>query len=69
MRRRDSTIVFQGSDADVLSRGDPTMARSTGRQRNLIEPVHFSTRYFFDRTSTASNKNLVGGDAMASTSI
>ena len=36
------------------------MGRNTGRQRNNMEPVHSSIKYFLERESTASNKKGVG---------
>jgi hypothetical protein len=47
---------------DNLSRGKPSIGVYTGRARNLIELVHFSFKYIFDGSSTASNRKRVGAD-------
>jgi hypothetical protein len=44
-----------------LSRGIPIIDPTTGKEQNLIEPVHFLFKCLFDKTSTASNGNWVGG--------
>jgi hypothetical protein len=48
-----------------LSRDDPIISWFTGRQRNLMEPVHLSDKYSCERSSTASNRNPVGAHERA----
>ena len=47
---------------DNLFRGNPLMIRLTGRHRNLMEPVHWSTKYIWDRSSMASNRDWEGAN-------
>ena len=49
----------------VFRKGSPHITCFTSRQQNLIEPVHLSVRYNFDKSSMASNRYWVGGDKEA----